>query len=84
MVKTNVSDYISAGILCQYDKYAVLWPIVFYFKKYSPAEYNYKIYNKEWMTIIHVFEHWHPKLQNSAHPIKIIINQKNLKYFMII
>lgn len=35
------------------------------------------------MTIICIFEYLYPKLKGSAHLIKIIIDPKNLKYFII-
>jgi hypothetical protein len=55
-VKTNASDYVSSGVLSQKDNQGVLHPVVFISKKYNPAEYNYKIYNKELLAIICYFE----------------------------
>jgi hypothetical protein len=53
---TNASDYSSASILSQYDDEGILHPVTFFSKKYSPAEYNYEIYDKELMAIIRAFE----------------------------
>jgi hypothetical protein len=55
-VKTNISDYISLGVLSQKDNQGVLHPIVFISKKYNLIEYNYEIYNKELLVIIYCFE----------------------------
>jgi hypothetical protein len=55
-VKTNALDYVSSSIFSQKNKYGVLYPVVFISKKYNPAEYNYKIYNKELLAIVRCFE----------------------------
>jgi hypothetical protein len=52
VVKANSSNYITRGILSQYNEEGVLHPIVYFSKQLSPAEYNYKIYNKELLAII--------------------------------
>jgi len=56
VVETDASDYVSEGILSQYDKNDVLHPVAYFFKKHNPAECNYEIYDKELMTIVRVFE----------------------------
>ena len=46
------------------------------------VECNYEIYNKELLTIIKVFEKWKSELKNFKFFIQVIIDHKNLKYFM--
>ena len=82
IVETNASDYVSAGILSQYDDDGVLHPVAFYSKKHSPAECNYEIYDKELMAIVRAFEEWRPHLEGSHHPIQVLSDHKNLEYFM--
>ena len=55
-MKTDASDYVSEGILSQYDENDVLHSVVYFFKKYSLVKCNYEIYNKKLMIIIHIFE----------------------------
>ena len=55
-MKTDASDYVSEGILSQYDENDILHLIAYFFKKHSPAECNYKIYDKELIVIICIFE----------------------------
>jgi RNase H-like domain found in reverse transcriptase len=55
-VKINTSDYISSGVFSQKDKHNVFYLIIFISKKYNPAEYNYKIYNKKLLAIIRYFK----------------------------
>jgi len=56
VIKADSSNYITGGILSQYNKEGVLHPIVYFLKQLSPAKYNYKIYNKELLAIIRCFK----------------------------
>jgi hypothetical protein len=58
IIETDTSDYISTSILSQYDDEGILYPVTFFSKKHSPAEYNYEIYDKELIAIVHAFEEW--------------------------
>jgi len=71
IVDTDASDYVSAGILSQYDEEGILHPVAFYSKKHSPVECNYEIYDKELLTIVRAFEEWRPHLEGSRHPIQV-------------
>ena len=56
VVKADLFNYITKGILSQYNKDGVLYPIVYFLKQLSPAKYNYEIYNKELLAIIRYFK----------------------------
>ena len=84
VVKTDTSDYVSEGILSQYDENDILHLIAYFFKKHNPAECNYEIYNKELMAIICMFKEWRSELKDSTYSIDVIIDHKNLEYFMFI
>ena len=56
MVKIDISNIISKGVINQPDKLRRLYLIVFHSKKFSPAELNYNIYNKELLAIIDYFK----------------------------
>ena len=56
VIEANLSDYITGGILSQYNKNRVLYPVVYFLKWLSLAECNYKIYDKELLAIIRYFE----------------------------
>ncbi|KAI0994621.1 hypothetical protein K3495_g13560 [Podosphaera aphanis] len=76
------SDYVTAGVLSQYNSNGILQPVAYFSKKHSPAECNYEIYDKELLAIIRAFEEWRPELEGAAHPIAVISDHKNLEYFM--
>ena len=82
IVETDASDYVSGGILSQYDKNGVLHPIAYFFKKHNSAECNYEIYNKELMVIVCTFEEWCSELEGFTYSINVITDHKNLEYFM--
>ena len=56
IVEADLSDYVTGGILSQYNEEGVLYPVVYFSKRLSPAEYNYEIYNKELLAIIRCFK----------------------------
>ena len=56
VIKANLSNYITKGILSQYNEDGVLYPIVYFLKWLNPVKYNYKIYNKESLAIIKYFK----------------------------
>ena len=58
IIEADLSDYITRGILAQYNKDRVLYFIVYFLKQLSLAKYNYKIYNKELLAIIRYFKQW--------------------------
>ena len=82
IVETDASDYVSVGVMSQYDAHGTLHPVAFFSKKHSPAECNYEIYDKELMAIIRCFEEWRVELELSPHPIRVLSDYKNLEYFM--
>ena len=83
IVEIDTSDYVSTGVLSQYNNKCILHPVAFYSKKHSEIECNYKIYNKELMAIIRYFEEWRSELKGAALPIKVLIDYKNLEYFIL-
>jgi transposase InsO family protein len=81
ILETDASDYVSAGILSQYDDEGCLRPVAYFSKKHSATECNYEIYDKELMAIVRCFEEWRPELEGASSPIKVISDHKNLEYF---
>jgi hypothetical protein len=81
-METDASDYVSAGMLSQYNDDGILHHVAFFSKKHSPAEYNYEIYDKELMAIVRAFEEWRPELEGALYPIQVLSDHKNLEYFM--
>jgi hypothetical protein len=53
----------------------------FFSKKNSPAKYNYEIYDKEILVIIHYLQEWDTELR-SVKEFEVRIDHKNLEYFI--
>ena len=84
VIKINISDYVSEGILFQYNENGVLHSIIYFSKKHNSTECNYKIYDKKFIIIIYTFKKWCLKFENFIFSVKVIIDYKNLKYFIFI
>ena len=82
LIETDASDYISVEVMSQYDSNGILHLVAFFSKKYTPAERNYEIYDKELMVIIRCFEEWCTELESTLHPIQVLSDHRNLEYFM--
>ena len=78
---TDTSDYATGSILEQDDTLGQSHPIAFYSKSLQPVEWNYEIYDKELLTIVHALKHFCYYLQGSSHQTKIFLDHANLKYF---
>ena len=82
ILEADASDYVTGGILSQYDDEGILHPVAYYSKKMLPAECNYHIYDKELLAIIRCLEAWRPELEATAIPVKVFTDHKGLEYFM--
>ena len=56
IIEADLFYYATRGILSQYNKNGVLYPVVYFLKRLNPAKYNYEIYNKELLAIIRCFK----------------------------
>ena len=83
-IEANSSDFASRAVLSQQLPGEEKWHLVaFYSKSLSLVERNYKIHDKEMLTIIHALEEWRHFLEGAHHPVEIWTDHKNLEYFMI-
>ena len=81
VVEPDASDYVSAGVLSQYDDQGIIHPVAFFSKKHAPAECNYEISDKELLAVVRAFEEWRAELQSIINPIQVLTDHKNLEYF---
>ena len=56
IIKADLSNYVTGGILSQYNKDGVLYSVIYFLKWLNSAECNYEIYNKELLAIIRYFK----------------------------
>jgi hypothetical protein len=83
-IKNDFFDFVFAEILSQMKKNDEFHSVTFFSKNLASIECNYEIYDKKLLTIIRCFEQWRLELLfiESNVSIKILMNYKNLEYFM--
>ena len=82
-IETDASEYALAGILSQLQEDNKQWhPVAFHSRKMIPAERNYKTHDQELLAIVTVFKQWRHYLERSFHPVEVLTDHNNLKYFM--
>ena len=80
-IKTDTSDKVLGAYINQSDEQGKLYPIAFHLWKFSSAELNYEIHNKELLAIVDVFKQWRTYLEGIKHPTLIFTDHKNLTSF---
>ena len=81
-METNASDYTLTAILSIITKDNEIYPVAFYSQTFSAPELNYDIYDKELLTIFKAFKTWWHYLEGFTAPIDVVMDHKNLKYFL--
>ena len=56
--------------------------MAYYSKKYTPAESNYEIHDKELLVIMRYLEVWDTELRSVSKGFNIITNYKNIECFI--
>ena len=72
MVETDASDKAIGACLSQANDKGKLRPVAYLSRKFTPAESNYKVYDKELLAIIESFRHWRVYLEGQAYKTKVI------------
>ncbi len=84
VIEINALNYLFEDILFQYDENEILHLITYFLKKHNSVKCNYEIYDKELMIIVCAFKKWWSELENFIYFVEMIMNYKNLEYFMSI
>ncbi|KAG5719742.1 hypothetical protein E4T56_gene18566 [Termitomyces sp. T112] len=81
-VEADSSNFAMEAVLSQQSPEDGKWHLVaFYSKSLNAVEQNYKIHDKEMLTIIQLFKEWQHFLEGMQHKFEVWMNHKNLKYF---
>ena len=81
-LECDASDYALGVVLSQKNDKGALQPIGFYSRKFSAAEINYEIYDKELLAIIEGFKNWRHYCIGTDQPVVVYTDHNNLRYFM--
>jgi hypothetical protein len=80
-LQVNASAFAMGAILTQTDSRGKLCAIGFHSKTFSDTERNYDIHDRELLAVIHGLEAWRHLLADSAHPVTVLADHKNLEYY---
>ena len=81
IVETDASNLAKGAVLSPLKPDGKYHPIAFYSKKFSDAELNYDIHDKEMVVIVDCFKEWRLFLQGNPHRVVVYTDHKNLEYF---
>ncbi|KAG1952338.1 hypothetical protein F2P79_010259 [Pimephales promelas] len=81
VVEVDASTTGVGGVLSQCsDCSSKPLPCAFFSKKFSPAEENYDIVNRELLAVKLALEEWRHWLAGAKHPFLVLTDHKNLQY----
>ena len=80
-IEADASDFALGCILSQPSSDGTLHPVCFYSRKFTTAELNYPIYDKELLAVVESFKQWRVYVEGAVHPIQVYTDHKNLEYF---
>ena len=82
MIETDASDVAKGAVLSQYEEGdQQLYLGAFYSKKFSPAELNYDVYDKEMVVIVNCMCEWRYILVGCPQVVVVNTDHGNLEYF---
>jgi hypothetical protein len=82
-IEADSSDFATGAVLLQQSADDLKWHLIaFYLKSLNAVEENYKIHDKEMLTVMQSLEEWRHFLEGAKHQVEIWMDHKNLEYFM--
>jgi len=80
-LETDTSDFALEGVLSQLCEDEKRHPVAFHSRKFSPAEINYDVHDKEMAGVVAAFKEWAYILMSVNDRILVYTDHKNLEYF---
>jgi hypothetical protein len=81
IVETDASDFALGAVISQKSSDDKLHPIAYHSRKFSPAEINYEIHDKELLAVVDFFKIWRKYLEGTLLPVLVYTDHQNLEYF---
>jgi hypothetical protein len=81
VVETDASDFALGAVLSQKGDDGRLYLVAFHSRKFTPAEINYEIHDKELLAIVDCFKVWRRYLEGAMHTVQVYSDHQNLEYF---
>jgi len=80
-LETDTWDFGLGAVLSQLYEDEKWHPVAFHSRKFSPAEINYDVHDKEMDAIVVAFKEWAYMLMSVDDQILVYTDHKNFKYF---
>ncbi len=80
-VDTDASDYALGAILMQQCEDGKWRPVFYHARKFTSAELNYDVFNKELKAVIDALEQWEVHLMGLSQPFEVWTDHQNLTTF---
>ena len=81
IIETDASDFAIGAVLSQRDEEGRLHPVAFHSRKFTPAEINYEIHDKELLAVVDAFKHWRRYCEGATQQVQVFSDHQNLEYF---
>ena len=81
-VETDASDYALGAVLSQQCPDGKWRPVFYHSRKFSGAELNYDVHDKELLGVVDAFEQWEVYLLGLPNTIEVFTDHQNLTSFM--
>ena len=80
-LETDASDFALGAVLSQLCEDEKWLPVAFHSGKFSPAEINYDVHDKDMAATVAAFKEWTYMLMSVDHQILVYTDYKNFEYF---
>ena len=80
-MEADASDYALGCILSQTNPNGELHLVSYYSRKFTPAEVNYPIYDKESLVVVEAFRQRRVSAEGVVVPVQVYTDHNNLEYF---
>jgi hypothetical protein len=81
IIKTDAFDFALGAVISQKSRHDKLHPIAYHSCKFSPADINYKIHDKELLAVVDSFKIWGKYLEGALLLVLVYTDHQNLEYF---
>jgi hypothetical protein len=81
IIETDASKWATGAVLEQIGPDGELHPCGYISHTFTAAEWNYQIYDRELLAVIHAFDTWKQLLRGLPHLIIIHCDHKNLGFY---
>ncbi|QKX57713.1 uncharacterized protein TRUGW13939_04831 [Talaromyces rugulosus] len=81
ILRTDASGYALGAIHEQINEKGETQIVAFYSRKFTSAEVNYDVHDRELLAIVQAFRQWRHYLQGAKHEVIVKSDHHNLKYF---